>query len=39
MDLKYWDRVVFIRVCIGKFEKDMIVSYVRIGKIVWLFCF
>jgi peptide chain release factor 3 len=36
MDPKHRDRVAFIRVCTGKFEKDMIVSHARTGKTVRL---
>ena len=36
MDPKHRDRVAFIRVCTGKFEKDMTVSHARTGKIVRL---
>ncbi|AFY60242.1 peptide chain release factor 3 [Synechococcus sp. PCC 6312] len=32
MDPKHRDRVAFIRVCSGKFEKDMNVSHARTGK-------
>ncbi|MGR3276450.1 peptide chain release factor 3 [Acaryochloris marina] len=32
MDPKHRDRVAFIRVCSGKFEKDMTVSHTRTGK-------
>ncbi len=32
MDPKHRDRVAFIRVCSGKFEKDMTVSHARTGK-------
>ncbi len=32
MDPKHRDRVAFIRVCTGKFEKDMTVSHARSGK-------
>jgi peptide chain release factor 3 len=36
MDPKHRDRVAFIRVCTGKFEKDMTVSHARTGKTVRL---
>jgi len=36
MDPKHRDRVAFIRVCSGKFEKDMVVSHARTGKSVRL---
>jgi len=36
MDPKHRDRIAFIRVCSGKFEKDMTVSHARTGKIVRL---
>ncbi|MBD2057603.1 peptide chain release factor 3 [Oculatella sp. FACHB-28] len=36
MDPKHRDRVAFIRVCSGKFEKDMVVSHARSGKTVRL---
>ncbi|MEM7725574.1 MAG: peptide chain release factor 3 [Cyanobacteria bacterium P01_A01_bin.45] len=36
MDPKHRDRVAFIRVCTGKFEKDMTVSHARTGKNVRL---
>ena len=36
MDPKHRDRIAFIRVCSGKFEKDMIVSHARSGKTVRL---
>lgn len=36
MDPKHRDRVAFIRVCSGKFEKDMAVSHARTGKTVRL---
>lgn len=36
MDPKHRDRVAFVRVCSGKFEKDMIVSHARTGKTVRL---
>lgn len=32
MDPKHRDRVAFIRVCSGKFEKDMVVNHARSGK-------
>ena len=34
MDPKHRDRVAFIRVCSGKFEKDMSVKHARTGKII-----
>ena len=36
MDPKHRDRVAFVRVCSGKFEKDMTVSHARTGKSVRL---
>lgn len=36
MDPKHRDRVAFIRVCSGKFEKDMTVSHARTGKTIRL---
>ena len=36
MDPKHRDRVAFIRVCTGKFEKDMNVNHARTGKNVRL---
>ena len=36
MDPKHRDRVAFIRVCTGKFEKDMTVNHARSGKTVRL---
>jgi peptide chain release factor 3 len=36
MDPKHRDRVAFVRVCTGKFEKDMAVSHTRTGKVVRL---
>ncbi|MGF1536679.1 MAG: peptide chain release factor 3 [Elainellaceae cyanobacterium] len=36
MDPKHRDRVAFIRVCSGKFEKDMVVNHARTGKPVRL---
>jgi len=36
MDPKHRDRVAFVRVCSGKFEKDMVVSHARSGKNVRL---
>ncbi|MBW4539653.1 MAG: peptide chain release factor 3 [Myxacorys chilensis ATA2-1-KO14] len=36
MDPKHRDRVAFVRVCSGKFEKDMTVSHARSGKTVRL---
>ncbi|MEB3339116.1 MAG: peptide chain release factor 3 [Leptolyngbyaceae bacterium] len=36
MDPKHRDRVAFVRVCSGKFEKDMTVSHARSGKQVRL---
>jgi peptide chain release factor 3 len=32
MDPRHRDRVAFVRVCSGRFEKDMIVSHARTGK-------
>jgi peptide chain release factor 3 len=36
MDPKHRDRIAFIRVCSGKFERDMVVSHARTGKNVRL---
>jgi peptide chain release factor 3 len=36
MDPKHRDRIAFVRVCTGKFEKDMTVSHARTGKVVRL---
>jgi peptide chain release factor 3 len=36
MDPKHRDRVAFIRVCSGKFEKDMTVTHARTGKVIRL---
>tara|TARA_Y100000589_G_scaffold191163_1_gene181026 strand:+ start:810 stop:2447 length:1638 start_codon:yes stop_codon:yes gene_type:complete len=36
MDPKHRDRVAFIRVCSGKFEKDMSVKHSRTGKVIRL---
>ena len=36
MDPKHRDRVAFVRVCTGKFEKDMTVQHARSGKTVRL---
>lgn len=36
LDPKHRDRVAFVRVCAGKFEKDMIVRHARTGKTVRL---
>ena len=36
MDPKHHDRIAFIRVCSGKFEKDMVVNHARTGKTVRL---
>ena len=36
MDPKHRDRVAFVRVCSGKFEKDMVVTHARTGKAVRL---
>lgn len=36
MDPRHRDRVAFVRVCSGKFEKDMVVSHARSGKTVRL---
>ena len=36
MDPKHRDRVAFIRVCSGKFEKDMMVNHARTGKTIRL---
>ena len=36
MDPKHRDRIAFLRVCSGKFEKDMVVNHARTGKTVRL---
>ncbi|HEY9878223.1 MAG TPA: peptide chain release factor 3 [Leptolyngbyaceae cyanobacterium] len=36
MDPKHRDRIAFVRVCSGKFEKDMVVNHARLGKTVRL---
>lgn len=36
MDPKHRDRVAFVRVCTGKFEKDMTVNHARSGKSIRL---
>ncbi|PSN17627.1 peptide chain release factor 3 [filamentous cyanobacterium CCP5] len=36
MDPKHRDRVAFVRVCSGRFEKDMVVNHARTGKSVRL---
>ena len=36
MDPKHRDRVAFIRICSGKFEKDMSVKHSRTGKVIRL---
>ena len=36
MDPKHRDRVAFVRVCSGKFEKDMTVNHARTGKTIRL---
>jgi len=36
MDPKHRDRVAFVRVCTGKFERDMTVNHARTGKTVRL---
>tara|TARA_Y100001970_G_scaffold294298_1_gene450038 strand:- start:7586 stop:9217 length:1632 start_codon:yes stop_codon:yes gene_type:complete len=36
MDPKHRDRVAFVRVCSGKFEKDMSVKHSRTGKVIRL---
>ncbi|XGB41954.1 MAG: peptide chain release factor 3 [Nodosilinea sp. LVE1205-7] len=36
MDPKHRDRVAFVRVCSGRFEKDMVVNHARSGKTVRL---
>lgn len=36
MDPKHRDRIAFVRVCSGKFEKDMTVNHARTGKTVRL---
>jgi peptide chain release factor 3 len=36
MDPKHRDRVAFVRVCSGKFEKDMVVNHARTGKAIRL---
>lgn len=36
MDPRHRDRIAFLRVCSGKFEKDMVVNHARTGKTVRL---
>ncbi len=36
MDPKHRDRIAFVRVCSGKFEKDMVVKHARTGKSIRL---
>jgi peptide chain release factor 3 len=36
MDPRHRDRIAFVRVCSGKFEKDMTVTHARSGKLVRL---
>jgi peptide chain release factor 3 len=36
MDPKHRDRIAFVRVCSGKFEKDMVVHHARTGKTIRL---
>lgn len=36
MDPRHRDRVAFLRVCSGKFEKDMVVTHARTGKSIRL---
>jgi peptide chain release factor 3 len=36
MDPKHRDRIAFVRVCTGKFEKDMMVNHARTGKTIRL---
>ncbi len=36
MDPKHRDRIAFVRVCSGRFEKDMTVNHVRSGKTIRL---
>jgi peptide chain release factor 3 len=36
MDPKHRDRIAFVRVCSGKFEKDMVVKHARTGKTIRL---
>ncbi len=36
MDPKHRDRIAFVRVCSGKFEKDMTVNHARSGKVIRL---
>jgi peptide chain release factor 3 len=36
MDPKHRDRIAFVRVCTGKFEKDMTVNHARTGKSIRL---
>ncbi len=36
MDPKHRDRIAFIRICSGKFEKDMTVTHMRTGKTIRL---
>jgi peptide chain release factor 3 len=36
MDMKHRDRVAFLRICSGRFERDMVVRHPRLGKSVRL---
>jgi peptide chain release factor 3 len=36
MDPKHRDRIAFVRICSGKFERDMVVTHQRTGKMVRL---
>ena len=36
MDMKHRDRIAFVRVCSGRFERDMVVNHARLGKKVRL---
>jgi peptide chain release factor 3 len=36
MDMKHRDRIAFVRVCSGRFERDMVVNHSRLGKKVRL---
>lgn len=36
MDPKHRDRIAFVRICSGKFDKDMTVTHVRTGKTIRL---
>jgi len=36
MDPKHRDRIAFVRICSGKFERDMMVTHQRTGKVIRL---